>query len=77
MVLFAIFEHGHYRFATGQVYFYESNSKKSANLAACALGAKFSQSKNNKDIKNEYFSVEILQFPFFTSKNNRPKENSK
>ena len=45
--LFAIFENGHY--AADQVYFYQSNSKKSANLAACA--AKFSHSKNDRDLK--------------------------
>ena len=44
---FLIFENGHY--AAGQVYFYKSNSKKSANFTART--AKFSLSKNTGTLK--------------------------
>ena len=51
---FAIFKNGHN--AADQIYFYESNSKTSVNLAergACA--AKFFLSKNLSDLKNNFF----------------------
>ena len=49
--LLSIIENGHY--AADQVYSYKSNSKNSANLDACA--AKFSLSKNHRDLKNKKF----------------------
>ena len=57
---FAIFENGH--IAIDWLYFYEFNSKKSANFAACASGpraAKFSFSKNHRDLENEYFFLKL------------------
>ena len=47
----AIFENGHY--AADEVYFYECNSKKSANLAVRARGAsatKFKFFLNHRDL---------------------------
>ena len=48
---FSIFENGH--LAIDCLYFYELITKKSANFAAHA--AKFSFSKNHRDLENEYF----------------------
>ena len=53
--IFAIFEKGHY--ATDQVYFYESNSKKSANLNA--RGKVFFY---HRDHKNEYFFLKFCNY---------------
>ena len=66
--LFGIFEIGH--ISADQVYFYELNCKKSANLTACEYdtrSAKFSFSKNHRDLK-------MKKFLPFTSKNIRQKE---
>ena len=57
---FARFKNWHC--AANQVYFYKSNSKKSANLSARA--AKFSFSKTRKDLKNQFFSTFANAFPF-------------
>ena len=59
---FAILKNVHS--AADQVYFHESNSKTSANLAARACGAwaaKFSLSQNHKDLKNAYFVENFLR----------------
>ena len=61
----AILENGH-----DWLYFYEFNSKKSANLA------KFSFSKNHRDIENEYF-FESLHRPTFYIKEQLSKINFK
>ena len=50
IVFFAIFINRHYSVFSRSGIFYETNSKKSANLAACA--AKFSLSKKHRDLKN-------------------------
>ena len=63
--LFSIFENRHY--AADQVYFYESNSKNSA---------KFSLSKNHRDLKNEE-KIEHLKIFSSFFKEKSPKENSK
>ena len=56
--------------AADQVYFSESNSKKSADLVArSACAAKFSLSKMHRDLKNGYF-VKICLYLTLTSNNN-------
>ena len=51
----AIFENGH--IAINWLYFYEFNSEKSANFAACARGKifTFKKSQGTRDLENEYF----------------------
>ena len=74
----AIFENGH--IPIDWLYFYEFNSKKSANFAARVLGtlaAKFSFSKKHRDFKNKYFLLKICRNLSYTLKNNCQKENSK
>ena len=66
-IFFSIFEYGHY--AADQVYFYESNSQKFANLAAREAHAR--QSFNQRVLKNEYLFVKICKYLPVTSKNNR------
>ena len=66
---FSIFENSHY--AAKQLYFYEFNSQKSANLAARA--AKFSFPKNQRNLKIIFLKT-ICKYLPFTSKNNRQKE---
>ena len=55
--------------------FYESNSKNRANLAARA--AKFSFSKNHKDLKNEYLFLKFFKYLPITLKINRQKIGNK
>ena len=70
--LLSIIENGHY--AADQVYSYKSNSKNSANLDACA--AKFSLSKNHRDLKNKKF-LKNWQIACFYFKEKLPKINFK
>ena len=68
-----IFENGH--IAMDWIYFYEFNSKKSANFSACARGSraeKFSFSKNHRDLENEYF-FKSWHEPSFYIKDQLPK----
>ena len=60
-IFLAIFVNGHY---VAEVYFYESNSRKSATFAASgARAAKFSFSKYHRDLKMNFFLH--LQRPSF------------
>ena len=63
---FSIFENGKY--AADHIFM--SPIKKIGT-------AKFSLSKNHKDLKNQYLFLKICQYLPFTSINNRQKENSK
>ena len=54
---FSIFDNGH--LAIDCLYFYELITKKSANFATHA--AKFSFSKNHRDLENEYFFGKLLE----------------
>ena len=75
LVLFAIFENGH--FAADQVYFYEFNSKKSANLPALMpIRQSFPFQKITGTLKMIFLNLEIPSFSssLFSSKNNRQIE---
>ena len=68
---FAIFENGHIAF--DWLYFYEFNSKKSANFAASARAAKFSFSKNHRDLEKEKKFLKVGMNLPLTSKTNCQK----
>ena len=69
--LFAIFENGHY--SAEQIYYYDSNSKKLANLFARARHKVFIF---HRDHKNENF-VFYFQMPYYYFKEQSPKNRNK
>ena len=69
LALFAIFENGHY--SAEQIYYYDSNSKKLANLFARARHKVFIF---HRDHKNENF-VFYFQMPYYYFKEQSPKKS--
>ena len=62
-IFLAIFVNGHY---VAEVYFYESNSRKSATFAASgARAAKFSFSKYHRDLQMNFFFFFAKTFFYF------------